>query len=410
MKMLRNKEVKNLFVIEGILLILSIFILFIIDQSMYNAYKEEKINNDAYLVEAILKNHPELEEEVIKNITKENIKQKEGRKVLEKYGIDDIDNLDFIGNNKKVKEKIIFTTCIYMFCVLSILFFVFFLYLKRIYKNINNLSFYTSRILNGEYTMNILEYQEGEFSHLKNDLYKMTIKLKEQNEQSLKDKKYLESTLQDISHQLKTPLTSMYVINDLLSDKDLDEKTKKEMLHKNKTQLQRIEWLVSSLLKMSRLDSGSETLKRKKYKAKDLIYEAILPVKIPLELKNIYLKINCNSKILLYVDKNWTIEALLNIVKNACEHTPLNGKIEINCIENPLYTEIRIIDNGEGISDKDKQHVFERFYKGTHNKESIGIGLNMAKTIIEKQNGEITVISKEKEGTTFCIRFYKNII
>lgn len=277
-------------------------------------------------------------------------------------------------------------------------------------KKIKNLSTYMNNILNNNYSLDIRDYEEGNLSNLKNDIYKMTVKLKEQSDLSQKEKKYLEEVLSDISHQLKTPLTSMYVINDvLLSDKKIDDSKKQEFLIKNRKELERIEWLVTSLLKMSRLDSGSEKIIPKETKLDDLIRKTITPLEIPIELKNQHLILDYDKNIKLNIDLNWTTEALINILKNAHEHTKENGTIQIKVKDTVIYTEIEIIDTGEGISTTDLPHIFERFYKGKTNKESIGIGLNMAKKIINLEKGDIKVISNSN-GTTFNIKFYKQII
>ena len=277
-------------------------------------------------------------------------------------------------------------------------------------KKIKNLSTYMNNILNNNYSLDIRDYEEGNLSNLKNDIYKMTVKLKEQSDLSQKEKKYLEEVLSDISHQLKTPLTSMYVINDvLLSDKKIDDSKKQEFLIKNRKELERIEWLVTSLLKMSRLDSGSEKIILKETKIDDLIRKTVTPLEIPIELKNQHLILDYDKNIKLNIDLNWTTEALINILKNAHEHTKENGTIQIKVKDTVIYTEIEIIDTGEGISTTDLPHIFERFYKGKTNKESIGIGLNMAKKIINLEKGDIKVISNSN-GTTFNIKFYKQII
>ena len=277
-------------------------------------------------------------------------------------------------------------------------------------KKIRNLSTYMNNILNNNYSLDIRDYEEGDLSNLKNDIYKMTVKLKEQSDLSQKEKKYLEEVLSDISHQLKTPLTSMYVINDvLLSDKKIDDSKKQEFLMKNRKELERIEWLVTSLLKMSRLDSGSEKIIPKETKLDDLIRKTVTPLEIPIELKNQHLVLDYDKNIKLNIDLNWTTEALINILKNAYEHTKENGTIQIKAKDTVVYTEIEIIDTGEGISTTDLPHIFERFYKGKTNKESIGIGLNMAKKIINLEKGDIKVTSNSN-GTTFNIKFYKQII
>lgn len=295
-----------------------------------------------------------------------------------------------------------------IFYLITIIITWYHLYKKN--KKIKNLSTYMNNILNNNYSLDIRDYEEGNLSNLKNDIYKMTVKLKEQSDSSQKEKKYLEEVLSDISHQLKTPLTSMYVINDvLLSDKKIDDSKKQEFLMKNRKELERIEWLVTSLLKMSRLDSGSEKIIPKETKLDDLIRKTVTPLEIPIELKNQKLIVEYDPKIVLNIDLNWTTEALINILKNAHEHTKENGTIQIKAKDTVIYTEIEIIDTGEGISTTDLPHIFERFYKGKTNKESIGIGLNMAKKIINLEKGDIKVISNSN-GTTFNIKFYKQII
>jgi len=408
--MFKNNEVTKVITIEVIIGLIGIIVMFTINNYMYVNYKQELIKNNAYIINSILENNPDLEDEIISSLTNQDVTYSQSTAILKKYGLVDLENIDYINNNIQLKNRTLLINLSYVFVLIFVMFTIFCLFIKRTYKKINDLSKYTNNILNNRYNMDIREYEEGDISNLKNDLYKMTIKLKEQNELSLKDKKYLEDTLSDISHQLKTPLTSMYVINELMYDDNIEKATKKELLLKNRNQLERIEWLVSSLLKMSRLDSGSEVLRRQSIELNKIVEKAIEPLRIPLELKNIVLTVACDYKIKVKLDLNWTSEALINIIKNACEHTPEGGKITVQCTENPIYVGITITDTGCGISSKDKPHIFERFYKGKNNKESIGIGLNMAKKIVDMQSGDITVKSEEGKGTSFEIKFYKNVI
>lgn len=406
--MLKNKEVRELILIEIIVLIISIVSILLLNKYSYETYKEAIIENNLYIIDSIISKHPELENEVIDGIINHDISASESYEILNKYGLDRLDTVDYLNNNSYINKTIRKYNIIYISVLIIIVFSILIIYINKIYNKIRKLSIYTNDILNNKYNMDIREYSEGDISNLKNDLYKMTIKLKEQNELSLKDKIYLQDTLSDISHQLKTPLTSMYVINELLYDDKLDKSLKKELLNKSKKGLERIEWLITSLLKMSRLDSGSEKLMFEEVKLINIINKTIEPIRIPLELKNINLSISCSNDIKVNVDVNWTTEALINILKNAMEHTLENGNINIVCSDNPLYTMISISDDGCGISKKDLPHIFERFYKGMSNKESIGIGLNMSKKIIESENGNISVKSKENEGTTFIIKLFKN--
>ena len=407
--MFKNREVKKILFLNLIYFFIIIIIGLILSLYSFNLYKKNLIRNNSILVGNILKNHPELEEEVINELILNSDTYDYGAEILNKYGLDDPKYFDYLKVNNELKQNIILTNILFIIILFMLISITYLIFIKNQYRKINKIDKYMNKILNNDYSLDIRDYVEGDISTLKNDVYKMTIKLKEQTELSIKDKKYLEETLADISHQIKTPLTSMYVINDILSDNDLDKKSQIEFLNKNRNQLERIEWLVTTLLKISRLDSGMVTLKRDNINIKDLIKKTIEPIKIMAELKNILIETNVETSN-FYLDFNWTLEALTNILKNACEHTHNNGSIKIEVNENPLYLNIKIIDNGVGISESDKKHIFDRFYKGKTNKDSIGIGLNMAKKIINLQNGEIECISKINEGTTFDIKFYKKVI
>ena len=227
------------------------------------------------------------------------------------------------------------------------------------------------------------------------------------SEYSQKEKEYLEVALSDISHQLKTPLTSIMVMNELLENKNLEESKRKECQQKSKQQLEKIQWLITSLLKISQIDSGTIKLKKENVDAKVLIDKTLEPLIIQIEAKSITLVKDIEEKLEIICDENWTVEALINVIKNAYEHTEKEGTIKITVQGNPIYNEIKIEDSGSGIKEEDINHIFERFYKGKSNKESIGIGLNMSKTIIEKQNGTIEVQSTEGVGTCFTIKMFK---
>jgi len=410
MKVLKNKEVKTLIFSQITVFIVSLIITFIFSLIMFKFYKNELIKNNSYIIGNIIEKYPNLEENIVNSILTNTGNSELGLEILKKYGLDNIENLDYLDYNENIKKRIVIYNFLFSIIIFLLLELIYIIFTKKQYKKINEIDIYMNNILNNDYSLDIREYLEGDISNLKNDVYKMTVKLKEQTDASKKDKLYLEETLSDISHQIKTPLTSMYVINDILMDDNINNHDKKEFLIKNKTQLERIEWLVTSLLKMSRLDSGSIILKKEETNLKKLIEVSIQPLRIPIELKNINLNIDCDSNIKVEVDFNWTVEALVNIIKNAYEHTLEFGNINIECSTNPIYTEIKIIDTGIGINKEDIPHIFERFYKGKHNKESIGIGLNMAKKIIDMQGYEISVSSKENIGTTFIIKLYKKVI
>ncbi|WP_113927939.1 HAMP domain-containing sensor histidine kinase [Bacillus sp. P14.5] len=276
------------------------------------------------------------------------------------------------------------------------------------YREIEKLSGYLRRISNGDYDLDVRDNYEGELSILKSDIYKVTLMLSEQSSHLEQDKIKLTNAISDISHQLKTPLTSMTVMADLLSDKDLDESKRAEFTQNITVQLERIEWLVSSLLKISKIDAGTVVFKKNNVPVRDLIARAAQPVSIPMDIKEQTFLIEGDNDVTFTGDPQWTAEAIINILKNCVEHTPNGGKISISYSENPLFTEIRVKDNGKGIPKEELPYIFRRFYKGRNaGEDSLGIGLAMAYSIITGQQGDIEVRSESGIGTEFIIKFYR---
>ena len=286
-----------------------------------------------------------------------------------------------------------------------------FLFTRRRYRDIERLSDYLREISGGNYSLDVRDNEEGELSILKSNIYKVTLMLSEQSAVLQKDKTKLTDAIADISHQLKTPLTSMMVMADLLSNDELPINKRKEFTHNINIQLERIDWLVSSLLKLSKLDAGTVAFKREHIKVNTLIQKALDPVLIPMDIKGQALSIDGDENVSFAGDLNWTVEAVINILKNAVEHTQEGGENSISFSENALYMELIIADNGKGIPRDELPYIFKRFYKGRSASEgSIGIGLAMAHSIITSQNGDIEVRSEEGNGTQFRIKMYKQVI
>ena len=281
---------------------------------------------------------------------------------------------------------------------------------KHRYHEIEKLSGYLKRIYNGEYSMDIRDNCEGELSILKNEIYKVTLILSKQTELLKSEKQQLANAISDISHQLKTPLTSMMVMTDLLSEDNLNPDKRREFTRNLELQLERMEWLLTSLLKLSRIDAGTVEFKKEIISVSTLLEQLMKPLHIPMELKEQKLIVEGDLEITFLGDMKWSVEALINIVKNCIEHTPQGGTIHIESKDNPIYTEIIISDDGCGIEKKDLPFIFKRFYKGKNaSEDSVGIGLAMAKSIITSQNGDISVSSQKDHGTAFSIKFYKNM-
>lgn len=286
---------------------------------------------------------------------------------------------------------------------------VFLVYTKKRINKIAELNNYLSLVCSGNFELDIADNAEGELSILKNNLYKVIILLRSQNEQLKKDKVYLADSLADISHQLKTPLTSMMVMTDLISN-DSDPDKRAELIGIMETQLDKMKWLITNLLKLSKLDAGTAGFKHEIFSVKEVIRQSVTPFLVAMDLKGINF-IDMTSDFEIKGDDNWSTEAFANIIKNCLEHTERDGTITVSSEITTLYNSIIITDNGCGIAPQDLPHIFERFYHGKNSGgDSVGIGLALAKAVFENENAGISVESRENEGTKFEIRFYKSVI
>lgn len=245
--------------------------------------------------------------------------------------------------------------------------------------------------------------QEGALSVLKNDIYTLVQNKDEQLNAAQGERDVLSDYLADISHQLKTPLTSMMIMAELLENAPKDKQA--EFVGNIKISLTRMEWLVTALLKMAKLDSGAVVFSDALVTVKNLIHHAVQPLEIMLEIKNQSVEILNDME--LTCDKGWTSEALTNLIKNASEHSPKNSQIRIDCGANPIFQWISIEDRGEGLKKEQYAALFNRFKYST-NENGYGIGMPLARSIIRGQNGDIDVdFGGVGKGATFMIKFYR---
>ena len=404
---MKNKNIK-LIIIP--LTILMIFTCIVISMQTYSQYKKisvitnEKISE---IIEYIIKENPSIDTKKIIQILNSN-EYKVGEEELKKYGINIEEINSIIAVRKQMKTNIILN--IILIVLFSVLYMaIIFIYLKQRDKKINQITQYINEIKNRKYDLNINENSEDELSNLKNELYKITIMLKEESEISRQDKEKIKMSVEDISHQLKTPLTSIMIMLDNLKDNpNMDEDTKKKFIFEISKQVDWINWLVISILKLSRLEADVVKFSNNKINVKKFIDEIIGNLEIPIEIKNQKISIEGDEDALFIGDYKWQQEAITNIIKNAIEHNKENGKITIKYEENVLFTKITIIDEGQGIAKEDLKHIFERFYKAQNSSDnSVGIGLSLAKNIIEKNNGMINCKSEIGNGTEFIVKYMK---
>ncbi len=404
---MKNKiELKKMCITSCIVIIIFLITFSILIYKQYKTYTYNFNQKIAGIIDNVLEKYPDIEKREIVEIL--NSSDKTNNEILREYGIELDKDSVILENNTDFQKFIIIdvSTLIVFILILSI---IFFKYNHSESKKINEITKYIEEINRGNYKLNIEENTEDELSILKNELYKITIMLKEVAENSQKDKTTLKDSLSDISHQIKTPITSILIMLDnILSDENMPEDIKKDFIKDIKREIINIKFLVESILKLSKIDSNSIKFIKKEVFIKDIINEAVKNVSMLSELKNIEIIVSGDDSIKTICDLKWQVEAITNILKNCIEHSYENRKIYINYNQNNMYTELKIEDNGTGIDAKDLPHIFERFYKGKNSSsDSVGIGLALSKSIIESNNGYIQVDSKLNKGTTFIIKYLK---
>lgn len=400
---MKNNKIKILSVI-----IFTIFYITILLFSNFTMLKKYNENNNILLnniINNVLEKYREVKEEDILN----NLNSNSSINFSKKYGIDLSNDTMVVKNRKIIKELVYFDIFL---TVLFISLMLFFLnqFKKSENKDLEVIIDYLEKINKHNYELKIEENEEGNLSILKNEIYKTAVYLNEQASKSQEEKEKLKVFLSDISHQLKTPLTSInLMVDNILDNNNLSLEEKRKILFQIKHKIKHINSLILILLKLAKFDSNTIVFKRQYNDLLTIINEASKNVSALADLKNIEININNNDNINIYCDYKWEVEALTNIIKNCIEYSLESSKIDIFINDNNLYTKLTIKDYGKGMDKEEIKNIFKRFYKGNNSfNDSIGIGLSLAKNIIEKDNGLISVKSKKNNGTEFIIKYFKN--
>lgn len=415
MGMFKNPELKGIVIKIIILQLLFSAALFFVSDSGFKDLNSELTQRNQALAGKILLMHPELERDIIGIITQQATSEEinYGKQILKQYGYD----LNLETGSQPLLRKIYIsvearTILFALLWLVPIIALILFEY-GKLYKKVRRISKASEKVIEGSLETPLPESGEGDFDILGHQFNQMSQRLIRSVEREKQDKIFLKETISNISHQLKTPLSSLLTFNELMLDqKDMDETTRQDFLEKSKAQLVRMEWLIANLLKLARLEAGAILFKKDNLDLRQLVDASINVLSPKIAKKDINITVENSSAVWLTADCDWTSEAVVNIIKNCIEHTDVGGSIGITLSETPLFSSISIKDNGCGINSSDLPHIFERFYRGNSNinTEGIGIGLSIAKLIIEGQNGTITVKSTLNKGTEFVITLLKTVV
>lgn len=388
----------------------SLFVIFILtgvglvlNWGEYRAYNEAYNRKVSAMVVLLEEKYPEITENEIMEILNEEGEETE---LFQKYGIDIKKESVVLENDATFKWAAVMNAALLVLFG-GMLIALFYFYNHRKDKEIAEITKCIEQINRKNYALSIDDISEDELSILKSEIYKTTLMLKEQAENSNREKLELKDSLSDISHQLKTPLTSILIMLDnIIEDPDMPQEIRADFIMDIKREISNISFLVQSLLKLSKLDTNTVDFRKESVEAEKLVEEAVRNVASLCDLRDVSVTVETKGDARIFCDFRWQVEALTNIIKNCVEHSPSGEKVKVSVSENSVYTGIFVEDHGVGIVPEDLPHIFERFYKGKNaTKDSVGIGLALAKTIVEKDNGSISVDSDET-GTKFSIKFF----
>ena len=379
---------------------------FIFISKSYICFKKQIILNNEMIVGTVLQNGETNVSNIVATLKKENFTSSN---ILTQYGLENLESLDYLPSMKKIKQKYFLGGG---FITLISAFFFSFLYLKVVRKKQKQyqlLDEYFYNLLYNDQHIHFNKVVDDDFTTVQNDIIKVTRRLQNAlaNEETTKNE--LSKTLADISHQLKTPLTSLAIINDALKYDNILEEQKNVFLKEQERTINHMQILITTLLKVSQIESGMIPLKKEPYDLRKVIDNSLLNLDYLITAKELKIEKDI-PKSIITMDKYWLGEALTNIIKNACEHSFNGGKIIITVKKNPIYVSLEIKDYGEGIKKCDLPHLFERFYRCQNNKDSVGIGLNLTKSILDKMNATVKVKSEYGKYTIFEIHFFEGVI
>lgn len=405
MNLLKRKTLIKV-LLTNIVIVLLFIIIFVVvikmQNKVYSKIVNEKIND---IINNVMEKYPEVKEEDILKII--NNRDDSSENILEKYGYDD--ELSYIKELRENINKNLINTAVLIgiFGIASLSIFMRYVLIQE--KELKEINEYIKEVNNKNYSLKIEDNKDGELSRLRNELYKTTVILREAAENSEEEKGKLSIAIADISHQLKTPLTSIRIMLDNISDNpDMPQEIREDFIQDISKQVEHMSSLVISLLKTAKFDAGTIKMENEEIDAKKLIDSVINNLAILIEIKEIEVITKIDEKAIFIADYKWQQEALTNILKNAIEHSQPKSNIYIIVENTSIFLKIKIKDEGQGIEQKDLKHIFERFYRAKNcNEDSIGIGLSLAKTIIEQNNGYIKATSEVGKGTLFEIKYIK---
>ena len=405
MSFFRDRQIRwyAIFLVLFSVLLLGINLMF--SNSQIDSVKEIYTMQNEAIISSLLEQG--VPKEVAASALRSDTVSEDGKQLLRELGMDRQSRVQSIPGLIRFQQSV-FSQAVILSIVLILLLVtgtaVFFWYRKRLYLQANKV---ISQYIDGDFSNHLPQNREGAIFQLFSSVEQLATMLKSKNETEHKSKEFLKNTISDISHQLKTPLAALTMYQEIIAGEPENAETVKEFSAKMGSSLNRMNQLIQSMLKITRLDSGNIVFEKSRCSVSNLIAHSIRELTTRAENENKQIIVEKSPDEQLTCDMEWTGEAIGNIVKNALDHTVSGGVIHISWERTPAMVRISIADNGDGIAEEDIHHIFKRFYRSRHTLETpgIGLGLPLAKSIVEGQGGFLAVQSKLHRGTTFTLSF-----
>lgn len=410
MKLLVNRDIRRFFWEISIVLLLLLICGFIFSQAIIQNFKEQLLAHDYEIAGYLLEQgeSPSAVSEAFAAV-KTEMELSRGRELLQSLGYSEETDerlLSYV-NLLLIRYRVVFAISAILFGILILS--AFFLYFNRQQHELERAGARIRDFMDGNTAVRLESEKEGSLSCLFASVNEMAASLNAHIEAEKQGREFLKTTISDISHQLKTPLAALRMYNEIMQAESSDEKTVRKFSTKAERAMEHMENLIRNLLKLTKLDAGVIVLNKKEHNIQAFMEELAygFETRTVQEQKSIILDGSADT--MLFCDRDWLMEAISNLVKNALDHTEAGGEIRIAWKETPAVIKILVGDNGRGIHPEDIHHIFKRFYRSrfSQDRQGIGLGLSLTKSIVEAHNGTVTVDSALGRGSTFTMDFLK---
>lgn len=402
-----GKETKILLYGITIICLLSFLLAFCISSLLAKEYQKDLVQHD-YSVAGYLLNHKDEVQISAFTTEKSDSDVQTGRNALNAIGYNDTISMKLLPSIMAYRNHIMLILFSLLLFVFGMVYFLMLCYLNKQHKAIQGAEKSIREFLDGNIMCRIESEETGDWYSLFHEINELSAILSADADNEKRTKEFLQDIISDVSHQLKTPLSALKMYNEIIKGSDADKAVVNDFSQKSLREIKRIEDVVYTLLKLARLDAGIIQMQKTQENISVLMQDILERFELWAEREEKKIILSGNSDITFYCDALWVSEAVGNIVKNALEHTTVGGHIVVRWEQTPLLTQIIVEDNGKGIHPEDLYNIFKRFYRSRFSQDihGIGLGLPLAKTIVESHGGTISVTSKIDVGTTFTLNFF----